>query len=120
MGVPTRSFIEVFARQKRGDEATIFKEKQKWYKEAVKHYTRAIQLDPNQVSAYNNRGVTHRNLGDYNSAIDDYNRVIMLNANDAEAYSNRGLAYQHKGDYKEAIKDLEPCNKPRSQWCRSL
>ena len=98
-------FYRGFAYQKRGDEATISKEKQKWYKETLKHYTRAIQLDPNQVSAYNNRGVTHRNLGDYNSAIDDYNRVIMLNPNDAEAYSNRGLAYQDKGDYKEAIAD---------------
>ena len=98
-------FYRGFAYQKRGDEATISKEKQKWYKETLKHYTRAIQLDPNQVSAYNNRGITHRNLGDYNSAIDDYNRVIMLNPNDAEAYSNRGLAYQDKGDYKEAIAD---------------
>ena len=106
-------FYRGFAYQKRGDEATISKEKQKWYKEALKHYTRAIQLDPNQVSAYNNRGNAYRNLEDYNSAIDDYNRVIMLNPNDAEAYSNRGLAYQDIGDYKEAIQTMTQCNTTR-------
>lgn len=45
-----------FACQQRGDEATTSEKKQKCYKEAVKHYTQSIELDPNLAEAYFNRG----------------------------------------------------------------
>ena len=98
-------FYRGLVYQNDGDKATTSEEKQKWYEEAAKHYTQAIQLDPNQVSAYNNRGLVYQHKGDYKEAIKDFDRAINLDPNDAIAYYNRGLVYQHKGDYEKAIAD---------------
>ena len=49
-------FYRGFACQQRGDEATTSEKKQKCYKEAVKHYTQSIELDPDLAGAYFNRG----------------------------------------------------------------
>ena len=99
-------FYRGFACQKRGDEATASEKKQKWYKEAVKHYTQAIELNPDHVSAYYNRGNAHSNLRDYKSAFDDYTHAIELNPDFADAYNNRGTVYFRQGELKRALDDF--------------
>ena len=74
---------------------------------AIEHYSHAIELDPNNASAYNNRGAAYEHKGDIDHAIDDYTKAIQLNPNDAMVYSNRGGAYCEKGDIDRAIED---CN----------
>jgi len=98
-------FYRGFACQKRGNEATTSEKKQKWSEEAVKHYTQAIELNPDHASAYNNRGNVHKTLGNYKRAINDYNKATELNPNLAEAYYNRGATYNNKGDFNRAISD---------------
>ena len=98
-------FYRGFASLKRGDEATTSKEKQEWYEEAVNHYTQSIELDPNQITAYNNRGLAHTELRDYNSAINDFHRAIEINPNYADAYNNRGVVYIRQGQSNRAIDD---------------
>ena len=67
----------------------------------------AIQLNPNNDIAYNNRGVAYAELGRYEQAIQDFNKAIQLNPNyDATAYANRGLAYHDLGQNERAIQDL--------------
>ena len=53
-------------------------------------YTKAIELNPNYVSAYNNRGTAKSQLGRHEEALADYDRAIELNPTLAETYSNRG------------------------------
>ena len=50
--------------------------------------TKAIQLNPKDAFAYNNRGIAYRILGKHEKAIDDFNKSksIELNPNDAHAY----------------------------------
>ena len=67
----------------------------------------AIRLDPNDASAYNNRGNAYFNKGDYDRAIADYTQAIRLDPNDAVAYNSRGNVYYNKRDYNRAIADYE-------------
>ena len=100
-------FYRGLAYQKRGDEASTSEAKQEEYKESVKHYTQAIQGNPDLVEAYNNLGLVYQNKGDHKEAIKNFDRAIDLDPNDNVVYSNRGLVYLDKGDYEEAIKNFD-------------
>jgi tetratricopeptide (TPR) repeat protein len=58
---------------------------------AVADLDRAIQLEPNNAEAYNNRGYFKSKLADIQGALADYNRAIQLNPKYTAVYSNRGL-----------------------------
>lgn len=63
-----------------------------------------IELNPNYVKAYNNRGTTYYNLGLYNKAIRDFNKSIELNPCEY-SYFYRGNSYYHLQQYEKAIQD---------------
>ena len=67
---------------------------------------KVIQLAPDFVYAYYNRGNVLCMLKDYRSAIADYDKAISLDPNFAEAYFNRGLTLIFSGDNKKGISDL--------------
>jgi len=75
------------------------------YQRAIADYDQAISLNPNDASAYYNRGLARYKLEDYQGAIADYNQAISLNPNDASAYYNRGKAKYELKDYQGAIAD---------------
>ena len=60
------------------------------YSGAIKDYTAAIQLKPDYVNAYYNRGYAKGELGQHAAAIADFDIVIRLKPDYAEAYYNRG------------------------------
>ena len=75
---------------------------------AIDDYGKAIELDPNYVGAYNNRGNSYANLKQYERAIDDYDKAIELDPNNAHAYNNRSNYYLSKHELEKALED---CNK---------
>ena len=91
----------------RGDEVTDIKEKQKEYKEAIDHYTKAIQLKSDFPEAYHNRGITYCHIKEFDLAIKDFNMALALNSNDVDSYNNRGVVYYDKGDFEKAIQDFD-------------
>ncbi|WP_373537852.1 tetratricopeptide repeat protein [Microcoleus sp.] len=74
---------------------------------SIADYDRAIQLNPNDAIAYNNRGVTKYALGRNQEAIADYDRAIQLNPNYADAYKNRGNLKSTLDDKQSAIEDYQ-------------
>jgi tetratricopeptide (TPR) repeat protein len=79
-------------------------------------YNQAIELNPKDAEAYNNRGVLKQtNIHDIQGALADYNKAIELNPQHAYAYYNRGLIKGYNlndktgalADYNQAI-DLNP------------
>jgi tetratricopeptide (TPR) repeat protein len=78
------------------------------YQGEIEDYTKAIDLNPEYLDAYNNRGVAKRILKDFLGAIEDYNRAIELSPQFISAYLNRGVAKIEIQNYQEAIED---CNK---------
>ncbi len=93
------------------------------YERAIADFTEALKRRPRDPTAYNNRGLARRALGDYHRAIADYDEAIRLKPRDAIFHYNRGMAYHLIGDdvgaianYTKAI-DLDPAHAP-SYRCR--
>jgi tetratricopeptide (TPR) repeat protein len=59
-----------------------------------------------RVAAYQNRGVSWYQKGDYDRAIADYNEAIRLDPKRAGTYNDRSAAWHGKGDNDRAIADL--------------
>jgi tetratricopeptide (TPR) repeat protein len=66
-------------------------------KNNIDYYSRVIRLQPDNTSAYNNRGTNYNKLGKHEFAIEDYSQAIRLKPDYAIAYSNRGLACYMNG-----------------------
>jgi tetratricopeptide (TPR) repeat protein len=75
----------------------------KRWNEALNAYNKAIELNPNDASAYNNRGLAYDNLDKNDLAIADYEKAIELNPKYGDAFNNRGKTFGKLGDYKQAI-----------------
>ena len=81
------------------------------YNGAIKLYSEAIELNPNDYKAHNGRGEAYQKLEKYKLAIDDYDKAIQLNPKFEVAYYHRGIAYSEGLkryeraiiDYNEAI-----------------
>lgn len=67
---------------------------------------KAIELEPNYFLAYNERGRTYSNLGQYERTIQDFDKAIELNPNESLVYNNRGLAYVRLKKYEQSIQDF--------------
>lgn len=77
------------------------------YKEAIKVFDEAIQLNLKSANIYHNRGVAKSHLGQYIDAIDDYNKAIELKPDAALFYSNRGIVKSDSGQHVDAIDDCD-------------
>jgi tetratricopeptide (TPR) repeat protein len=75
------------------------------YYDAIKYYSKFIELYPNDAEPYNNRGIAKGKLEDYLGSIQDFNKAIEINLNDARVYINRGIAKSSLEDYGGAIQD---------------
>lgn len=88
---------------KRGDACRA---KEQWDR-AIRHYTRAIELDPNSAEAYYGRGAVRAQPGDsvYRTydAIQDLSRAIELRPDYAKAYHNRGVAHARCEQWPPAL-----------------
>lgn len=78
------------------------------YAEAVKCWTEAIELNPNNYLAYEARGYYFHlgHVARYNEAISDYTNAIKFNPS-AENYFFRGESYLARDNIKAAQQDFE-------------
>ncbi|MCB0166741.1 MAG: tetratricopeptide repeat protein [Anaerolineae bacterium] len=88
------------------NRADVYNE-QEQYDKAIEEYSKAIELDPQYVDAYNYRGIAYANSEQYEKAIVDYNTAIELNPKYRWSYFNRGNAYRGQELYDEAIADFK-------------
>jgi len=77
------------------------------YDTAIQEYSKAVNVDPKQISAYVNRGITYFVKGEHEKAIADFTQAIALDPNYVIAFYNRGLVYKTTGQEVEAISDFE-------------
>ena len=57
--------------------------------DAIEEYSKAIEINPEDASAYYNRGNKKSDLKDYRGAIKDYSKAIEIDPENASAYYNR-------------------------------
>ncbi len=107
----TRSFFNSIIEKIKGNGATPSERGVEYfrsgdYHKAVKEFGKAINLNPKDANAYNNRGTANLNLGNYQQAINDFTDAINLNPEFAEAHHGRGVANEKMGKKQLAINDF--------------
>ena len=83
-GKSARDFYE------RGIESSIAQKR-------IYYFSKAIQLNPGLVDAYEKRAIHYYFQNQFDKAIRDYTMAIELKPEEAKAYVMRGLAYLKKG-----------------------
>ena len=90
-------------------EKGIKYEKQNVYGEAIKMYTKAIELNNQYAEAYFRRGKVYfyQHPSDCIESIKDYTKVIEIDPENGDAYYERGLLYAYKINNELAKADME-------------
>lgn len=73
------------------------------YEAAVDAWRRVLELDPNEVSIYENLGVTLARWGKPNDAIVQYQKALEINSNSAKLHVRMGAALSDAGKFDEAL-----------------
>lgn len=77
------------------------------YGDALKDYTSAIDLNPNNASFYGSRAVCYNHNHDYKQGLADCSKAISIDGNDASFYAIRSRCYAGLGQSVKALADLE-------------
>jgi len=107
------SMLDKYKSKERIEEANKYRlngnectKRQEW-KEAIKHYSKSIELDPNEDKTYSNRALAHLKLKNYEEVVKDANRSIDINKDNLKAYQRRAEAWIELGGYRKAHKDIK-------------
>ena len=99
-------FSEGLAYQNSVTETSSREEKKEKHEKAIMHYSRALELKPDYVDAYNARGVVYSMMGQINYALKDFGMVVQLAPDYFLVYLNRGAIHKNDGRYEQALKDF--------------
>ena len=83
------------------------------YEDAIKAFSKAIEMDLHDADAYNNRGLAWYEKGAYERAIADYTKAFDIDPRCADAYNNLAwtLAVCPDSAYRNGAKALELAQK---------
>ena len=73
--------------------------------EAVGAYSRLLELVPQFVPAYVQRGLIVQEMGQHEKALPDFERAIQLDPQCGPAYYGRGWVKHSRGDYQGELQD---------------
>jgi tetratricopeptide (TPR) repeat protein len=73
------------------------------YNNAIKDFSRALDINPNYVDALINRGGAYAKLGRFNDALMDINQALKFEKKDSELYNKRGEVYMQNNMYDQSI-----------------
>ncbi len=74
--------------------------------EAIKHYSGALEIDPNYSLAHNHIAFCYSWIGNHKLAEEHFNKYVELD-NTANSYDSLACGYMFAGRYDEAIKALK-------------
>ena len=72
----------------------------------IKRLTDEINLNPNNIEAYINRGISKYKVGDYIGSISDNSKAIEIDPKIAIAYYNRGLSKYYNNEKESGCIDF--------------
>lgn len=75
--------------------------------EMLERYERALDANPRDGNAWNNKGVALRALGRPEEALKCFDRALDYNPREADLWVNQGVALEHLGSYGEAKQAFE-------------
>ena len=97
---------KIFLSNLRTEVAVNYNSKED-YERAIEFANEAIELNPKNAKAYNERGIAYGGLGEEYKSLEDYNKAIELNSNSALYFSNRGHMHMFFKNPDDAIKDFK-------------
>ncbi len=77
------------------------------YQGAIALFTEILQLKPNEVEAYYNRGIAYAKINNYQGALADFNQALTFNQTMPDLYIERAKVYLQLGNRMAAIADLK-------------
>ncbi len=77
------------------------------WKDTISLWNRAIEVEPANYVAFNNRGNARFELGDAKDALSDFDRAISLDPAYAKSYYNRSNVRKSLGDRNAALADAD-------------
>ena len=75
------------------------------YSEAIEIYSNLINLVPNNVENYANRGLAYNAIGDHARSLADFTSAIEFEPDNAYRYSCRAFIKDYLGDHRGALDD---------------
>lgn len=87
-------------------EKGVRAEQQQKLEEAVKHYKKAIEIEPDFYPALNNLGTSYLSLRKFKDAESQFEKVIALSPNDSQGYFNLGKVFAFTERYADAERTL--------------
>lgn len=75
------------------------------FEQAVREYTMAVNLKPDEPSFYFYRGYSRYKLNQLDAALSDFNRSLEINPDSSDAYAFRGLVKAMKREPDAALDD---------------
>ena len=102
-------------------DSSLEKFKQKNWQAVELISTKALRLDPDNLTAYMNRAAARAELGRYSNAIADCNQALKINPNSGVAHNNCGYAYERQGDRENArVAYGQACKLGIEQSCQDV
>lgn len=80
---------------------------QKQYENALKEFTRAIEIHPQYATAYANRGLVYMQQKKYNKALDDLNKAVKLDPDNKMIHYNLTAYYSQQKQLDRALDSLD-------------
>ena len=77
------------------------------YHLAFDDFNQALELNPDNTVALDNRAIIYSSMGYTDPALADYNKSLLLKSDDPTSYYNRALFYYNQHQYDLSLADLE-------------
>jgi serine/threonine protein kinase len=82
--------------------AGLLKKDAGWYEQAISHYLRAIEIDPNDNDAYRRLGEVYQRNSQLDEALTAFQKAVALNPGQYRNHRDLGDFYRARADYTEA------------------
>ena len=66
----------------------------KEYHKAISYFTKAIKAEPNDTTAYANRGGVYDSIGEYQKSLNDFEEALKIDLDYYDVYRLRNYTYQ--------------------------
>ncbi len=73
---------------------------------ALALFNKALELDPDNATVLNSRGLTYSNKGEEERALTDFDLALQKRPNFPAPYNNRGLIYLRRGELQRAYDEI--------------
>ncbi|WP_135606898.1 tetratricopeptide repeat protein, partial [Methanococcoides sp. NM1] len=69
------------------------------YDKALEYFDKALEINPDYVDAWNNKGLTLNKLNEFENASESFDKALEINPDDADLWNNKGNTIKNLANY---------------------